>query len=766
MKADRDQGSEPNASHERHAWQLRFLTRFNRFKNLLIRRWWILLAAVLLGLGIEAILWRLDTPVFVSCGRMIVNVKLSIPEGSLYTEELNNFLGTQAALMQSAVVINRAHDRVADRIGAVDSQRVALKAVILPRTTIFVLQGTGKQERYTREFVQACMEEYINLKKEMRAQTSDSTLAGITEEVVRLEKELRKCDEDLVAFQSTNSVVLLQEQGNSAGNFLAGLNQRVAGFKSEYSLLQMLTLDQSLERQQPVSSTSICDSPGGSARPETAVLADSDYLRARQQVLLLKAEQEDLAQYLRPKHPRMLALAEEIARRERLLAIFRQQSALQLENRKESLQLQIANLEHEVKDWDARALEISRRGAEYQRLRGHAQRTQALYDRLLATMQTLDVNKQISPESVTIMEKASSAVTEHAGFTRKFLLAALGGLGFGVLLLMLLDRLDDRVACLTELQELFREEVLSQIPREKSALRKGAPSLLQPEDERFAFVEAYRNLRSSLLYMSGAGPRPKTLLVTSSVPNDGKSLTSANLAITLAGAGAQVLLVDADLRKGSLHNRFGIATAVPGLCEALSSRIDELPQFPNQSLFRRDELPRVPNQRISRRDELLRVPDQCSSKPPLAHQPPATVPCASAPESLPAWTSFVHRTKVPNLFLLPRGETTHRASELFVSPPAEGFLAEAASRYDFVILDTAPVMAADDVTSLAPHADGVIFVVRAEHSSARVARAALDLLYLRHVRVLGLVFNAVRPASADYYYYYKYKDYHGSYPAV
>ena len=119
----------------------------------------------------------------------------------------------------------------------------------------------------------------------------------------------------------------------------------------------------------------------------------------------------------------------------------------------------------------------------------------------------------------------------------------------------------------------------------------------------------------------------------------------------------------------------------------------------------------------------------------------------------------MHATNVPNLHLLPRGETTHRASELFLSPRAIQFLADSAAHYDFVILDTAPVMAADDVTSLAPHVDGVVFVVRAEHTSARVARAALDLLYLRHVRVLGLVFNAVRPATADYYGYYKYKDY-------
>jgi Mrp family chromosome partitioning ATPase len=117
-------------------------------------------------------------------------------------------------------------------------------------------------------------------------------------------------------------------------------------------------------------------------------------------------------------------------------------------------------------------------------------------------------------------------------------------------------------------------------------------------------------------------------------------------------------------------------------------------------------------------------------------------------------------TPVPNLWLLPRGATTQRSSEFFIGPVMERFLQESNKEYDYVLIDTAPVMAADDVTSLAPRVDGVIFVVRAEFTSSRVARAALDMLYQRKAKVLGLVFNAVRPMSGDYYYYYRYKDYH------
>jgi capsular exopolysaccharide synthesis family protein len=318
-------------------------------------------------------------------------------------------------------------------------------------------------------------------------------------------------------------------------------------------------------------------------------------------------------------------------------------------------------------------------------------------------MQTLDVNKEISPESVIIMEKASPAVQDRPPLSKKLLLGGLVGAAFAVLLLLFLDRLDDRMNSFTELQDLFDETVLGQIPREKAKSVGGPLGLMKPEDTRHAFVEAYRNLRSSLLFMNETGQRPRTLLITSSVPSEGKSLTSSNLAIAIANTGSKVLLVDADLRKGVLHTRFGVSPE-PGLSEALIQGLN--------------------------------------------------------------WVEAVRPTKIPNLSILPRGAYTQNSSELFITEVARKFLTETSGGYDYVIMDTAPVMAADDVSSLAPHLDGVLFVLRAEYTSARVARAALELLYQRNVRVLGLVFNAVRPSSGDYYYYHKYKDYYHSYPTA
>src|SRR5678815_2529928 len=99
-------------SHDRSISKARFLAKFQRYGNLLRKKWWILVLGIALGVSVQLVLSRFAKISFTSVGRMIVSIKLAIPEGSVYTEELSNFLGTQAALMHSGVVINRAHARV------------------------------------------------------------------------------------------------------------------------------------------------------------------------------------------------------------------------------------------------------------------------------------------------------------------------------------------------------------------------------------------------------------------------------------------------------------------------------------------------------------------------------------------------------------------------------------------------------------------------------------------------------------------------------
>ncbi|MCX6903509.1 MAG: hypothetical protein NTW03_08535, partial [Verrucomicrobia bacterium] len=402
----------------RPSWVASFHTRMARYRNLLTKWWWLPLLCAALGVGIQLVLLRFTPVSFASAAKMIVSIKLSIPEGQVYNEELGNFIGTQAALMQCGTVLNRAQNRLTAQKPDLAPAPVQLQVSVLPKTTIFMLRANGDSPEYTQAFLQSCMEEYTLLKKEMRAQTSDNTVAGLTAEALRLEQELRKCDDELVRFAGSNSVVILQEQGNHAGNYLSGLNTRLESMKFEYELLKALNLDQTLERKdRKADALPGVDGGGDLSVAGVRASSDSDYLKARQALAMQKAEQKELSEYLRPQHPRLLALNEEILRREKLLEGYRQQSKAEIENKKATLEVQIKELEREAKDWDGKVLAISRKTAEYNKIKANSMRIQALYDRLLATMQTLDLNKEINPESVTIMEKASSATPMKAPFS-------------------------------------------------------------------------------------------------------------------------------------------------------------------------------------------------------------------------------------------------------------------------------------------------------------------------------------------------------------
>src|ERR1035438_1206154 len=199
----------------------------------------------------------------------------------------------------------------------------------------------------------------------------------------------------------------------------------------------------------------------------------------------------------------MVALDQEIEKLGRVLEIFKSQSVEQLDAKKGALALQITNLETQTKLRSRENLDISRKAAQYERIKAKAARVQSLYDQLLATLQTLDVNKEISPESVTIYQAATDAFPDTTLFRKGMMLAGALGLGLGLIILFLLDRVDDRMNSFTELEEMFDEDVLGQIPREhKPGRGVGFIPSLQVNDQRHPFVESYRNLRSSLLYMT------------------------------------------------------------------------------------------------------------------------------------------------------------------------------------------------------------------------------------------------------------------------
>ena len=336
--------------------------------------------------------------------------------------------------------------------------------------------------------------------------------------------------------------------------------------------------------------------------------------------------------------------------------------------------------------------------AEYDRLKQDVKRARDLYEKLLGMIQSVDVNRTLDQENIIVMD----AATKPKPVRRTAIFLGLGlaaGLFLGLGLLYVVSLFDDRFASLTELGSHVPETVIGQIP--DLHVPRGDPglALVRPDDDRHAFAESFRNMRSWILFSCEKAKQPKLILVTSSVPLEGKSTVSSNLAATLAISGSRVLLVDGDLRRAGLDKIFGVP-GDSGFADILEQRAPA--------------------------DDLIRA------------------------------------TKIPNLSLLPAGSANANPGELFLGPSCDIFLAKIRSQFDYVIFDTAPVLAADDTGNLAPKMNAVLFVVRADYTSARNAREALDQLRQRNANILGLVFNrSIATRAGGYYYRYNNYYYYG-----
>src|SRR5437868_13986891 len=230
------------------SWSAAFVTRLHRYKSLFLRRWWIPVLTICLGLFVEAFLIYQTPPSYQSTSKMMLAGKLNIAQGAVYSEDSVNFYGTQIRLMQSAEVRHSAESLV--RSAHPELQPVPIEITVLqkPRTSIFDLAAVGSAPEYTQAYLNAVMQKYLDFKRGMREDRGHEITTGITEQLIQVEKDLRNGEDEMLEFQKQNNIGFIQEEGNSAAAYLVRLNQQYAALKTEYALLEKLDLDQNLDR--------------------------------------------------------------------------------------------------------------------------------------------------------------------------------------------------------------------------------------------------------------------------------------------------------------------------------------------------------------------------------------------------------------------------------------------------------------------------------------------------------------------------------------
>src|SRR5205814_1309278 len=147
------------------SWSAAFITRLHRYKSLFLRRWWIPVLTICLGLFVEAFLIYQTPPSFLSSSKMMLAGKLNISQGAVYSEDSVNFYGTQIQLMQSSEVKHSAEALVRSTHPEMQPVLVEVTVTQKPRTSIFDLQAIGSAPEYTQVFLNALMQKYLDFKK-------------------------------------------------------------------------------------------------------------------------------------------------------------------------------------------------------------------------------------------------------------------------------------------------------------------------------------------------------------------------------------------------------------------------------------------------------------------------------------------------------------------------------------------------------------------------------------------------------------------------
>jgi polysaccharide biosynthesis transport protein len=689
--------------------------KFQRYKILLRRRWWFLMLTAAIGVCTMALKDAGKPQSFSSLAKLVAGGRVvGTQQGAgTYHEYLNDFYGTIIETLESSEMRRRALERVSALNPDLKESEVDIRVLQNRGSAIFNVAAVGTDQKYTRVYLDALLDEFMLLREQDRDLKKNKALVALNQAVKERSSEVEDLLNRLTEFKKNNNIVMLNNGQNQAAEFLSQVEMEKKRLELQLSDLDLLLedLDSALHQRerggqattmaQPTTAT---QATNGTVDTATAGASRSgawsreagggftrtelDYLEEQRRLSAINRERNELLASFLPQHPKVLELDRLIERTKGSMADLQKEILDEARGQKTGIERRIKTLDSQIDEYSKTAIEVGAKLAEYERLSRAVEESGKTLDEMRELVKRFEVGEEMSSDTVTIMERASVAVEDVSDWMVPLLTGLAVGLGVGIVTLLLFDRLDDRMNSFSEFQALFpNEAILGQIPEQR---QRGDVALLRSNDDRHLYAEAFRNVRSSVLFKNWRGKPPKTIMVTSAVPNEGKTTITSNLAITMALAGARVLLADCDLRRGGVSELFKLPSS-PGLSDVLRGK---------------------------------------------SH-----------------WRDAVQETSTRNLDLLARGEVFDQTSEMLLSKTAEEMLREMSEEYDYIMFDSAPVLVADDTGSFAPKMDTLLFVVRMSSTMARLSAKALDLLYDRQVNVGGVILNRSSSSLKEYTYY-------------
>ncbi len=645
----------------------------------------------------------------------VQDVVESGPGGYWYSKE---YYETQYKVITSRAVAQRVADKLQlgtnlaflglDKISnAEEQERLRLKAdpaAVLQRSLrvepvkdsrVVRIRVESPDPEQAALLANAVAEAYIAENLAVRTSTTQNASEWLEQQLADLEVKLEKSGRDLFEFKKQNDIVSTswEDRQGMVSQRLTAINDALTKTRVQRAQLQA--------RNEAIHALGKAISSGDGEAEALVPVAQSQAIQTlKLRYLEAKAECADLKLRYLENHPKLEACQTKL---ELARASLHHQIKTALDAAQSEYQEVVKterNLQVLLNETKADAFGLNQHEREYLELKRTYDNNQRLYELVLKRLKDTGVTGMLQASNVRILDRArASKFPVRPNVGRNLLLAVVLGLLGGVALAFGAERLDNTITTQNQIEERLGLTFLGISPSIAKNKDGTSQDLVIHASPKSAAAECLRSLRTNLLFMSPEKPL-KTILITSSSPQEGKTTTAAALAEIMADSGNRVLLVDADMRRPRIHRVFDVPNSA-----GLSSLI-----LGEGTL-----------------------------------------------------DSAVKATVVPGLSVLPCGPVPPNPAELLHTEAFGTLLQQMASRYDRVIIDSPPVGIVSDSVVISTRVDGTLMVLKAGHTSRDVARAAVRALSDVKARVFGAVLNDLDLEDqkyGQYYYYYRYGYYY------
>jgi succinoglycan biosynthesis transport protein ExoP len=579
-----------------------------------------------------------------------------------------------------------------------------LRVVLSPNTRIIEIHYRSPDPQMAANVVNTLMQTYVENNFKARFESTMQASDWLSKQLVDLQMKVETSQEKLVRYQKEHEILGIDEKQNITMTKLDELNKQLTSAESERMDKEALyRLVESGDADSIVSSAGGLEDSGSNSQSASQLL---ETLRSKQAEI--KIQTADLSTQFGPSYPKLTQLNNQLKEIDAQIQGEMKKIASKVRGQYTTA-LQRENMLHDAFERQKQeANKLNESAITYTLLKRDVETNRQLYEGLLEKLKQAGVSAGLKSNNFRIVDSARPPTGPiEPNVPRNLLFGFVLGLTSGVGLAFLLEGLDNTVRTTEQAQMISGLASLGMIPLGSKSAREGpnpkrlviasskeAVELVTQVRPQSQMAESYRALRTSLL-LSNLGAPPKVIMVTSALPQEGKTTTSINVAVVLAQKGVRVLLIDADLRRPSIHKTLGMGPH-SGLSNVLtgSTTIEQ---------------------------------------------------------------AITHTSILPNLDVLTAGTPPPNPAELLASTNMRDLLAQLREQYDHIVVDTPPSLSVTDAVVLSPRADAVVLVIRSGQTTKQALRRSRDILTQVNAKVVGVLLNAVDLSSPDYYYYYEYQ---------